>query len=137
MLLVAIISCLVSISSHASTAPILVSDTALSTAGYFRLSWPGQEKDQRPYELQQATQSDFSDARTRYRGLDEATVISGLGDDIYYYRVRYENSSAWSDTVEVEVKHHSLSRAFGFFILGAIMFVATVIVLLKGARGEH
>ena len=134
MFLVALFTCLTTVSARAITAPTLHSGTSLSTAGYFQLSWSGQDSVLKQYELQQATQNNFSDARTFYRGPDEATVISGLGDQKYYYRVRHENS-AWSNTVEIEVKHHPLSRAFGFFALGALMFVATVIVLVKGERG--
>ena len=59
-----------------------------------------------------------------------------LSDDIYYFRIR-NNNSAWSNTIEVEVKHHSLSRAFGFFSLGAVMLIVTLIVLIKGARGRN
>ena len=139
-MLVVLLYCLTIVSAHATTTPTLSSDTSFSTAGYFQLSWGNQETapDQTAqYELQQAMHSDFSDAHTRYRGSDAATVISGLDDSKYYYRVRYENDSVWSNAVEVEVKHHPLSRAFGFFALGLVMFVATVIVLLKGVRGQH
>jgi len=50
------------------------------------------------------------------------------------YRVRLADAPDWSDTLAIEVKHHALSRAIGFFILGALMFLATTFVLLKGAR---
>lgn len=113
----------------------LQSDTALSTAGYFRLSW--QQEQRTGYQLQQARNSDFSDAHDIYRGEDSATVISGLADGHYFYRVRNPSANGWSETVEVEVKHHPLSRAFGFFALGAVMFVATLVVLLKGARSTR
>lgn len=86
------------------------------------------------FELQQATQADFGDADTLYQGPDKASVISGLPNNTYYYRVRFANEPNWSEAISVEVKHHSLARAFGFFGLGIVMFIITVIVLLKGTR---
>jgi len=119
----------------------LSSDTELSTAGYFRLNWSIDHSElqnsaaEKPdFELQQATQPDFADAFTLYQGPDQATVISGLANNIYYYRVRVADNPTWSDKLRVEVKHHSLTRAFGFFGLGIVMFIVTVIVLLKGTR---
>lgn len=109
----------------------------MSTAGYFQLTWsdptPAPDSGDQ-FELQQATQADFSDAVTRYQGSDQATVISGLADQTYYYRVRHSNLDDWSNGVTVQVKHHSLARAFSFFGLGLVMFIVTLTVLLKGAH---
>ena len=110
----------------------------LSTAGNFRLSWTANPdkangKDLQ-FQLQQATHSDFRDAITRYQGADQATVISGLANNTYYFRVRLSDDSEWSKTVAVEVTHHPLTKAFGFFALGIAMFIVTVIVLLTGVR---
>lgn len=111
---------------------------SLSSAGYFRLSWTVNLNPSHgnipQFELQQATHADFNDAITRYQGADRATVISGLANNIYFYRVRLSGEDDWSKTVAVEVKHHPLSRAFSFFALGIAMFIITVTVLLKGAR---
>lgn len=125
----------------AAAAPELTSNTPLSTAGYFRLTWtqpnsqPGQKATE--YELQRSVDDGFAAAKTVYRGPDNASVISGLPDRTYYYRVRFAGDADWSKPVEIEVKHHPLSRAFGFFALGAAMFAITVIVLIKGARGKY
>ena len=128
---------------YALAAPQLASDTQLSTAGYFQLSWSAPSStpevlhapsDQ--FVLQQAESPDFTNAKTLYRGPDRASVISGLGDRTYYYRVRLADAPEWSETLAVEVKHHSLARALGFFILGAIMFLVTTFVLLKGASAR-
>jgi len=118
-------------------APVLNSSVQLSTAGYFRLSWSieqDQDASSTQYELQQAGNREFTSYSTIYTGADMATVISGLPDRLYFYRVRVNGSNDWSDPVEVEVKHHSLTRAFGFFVLGALMFVTMLVVLIKGAR---
>ena len=107
-----------------AAGPQLASDTTLSTAGYFRLTWhdvAGSE-----YELQQAQSDSFNDVRILYHGHDQATVISGLANGHYYYRVGNTATDQWSKPLEVEVKHHTLTRAFGFFTLGAVMFLATL-----------
>jgi len=118
-------------------APVLNSSEQLSTAGYFRLSWSlerNKEGSLNQYELQQASNREFNNPRIIYAGADEATAISGLPDQHYYYRVRIKDSNDWSTPIQVEVKHHSLARAFGFFALGALMFVTMFFVLIRGAR---
>ena len=120
-------------------APELNSDTEYSTAGYFQLSWSAPSSTMAAADrflLQQAENPDFNDAKTLYQGPDRASLISGLADRTYYYRVRLHDATDWSETLAVEVKHHALSRAFGFFILGAIMFLITTFVLLKGANAR-
>jgi len=137
MSLATMLSCLAFLPRHSNAAPELISDTSLSTAGYFRLRWtadPDANSERQDFELQQATDAAFSNATTRYQGPDLATVISGLANQTYYYRVRQSDNPDWSKTVSVEVKHHSLTRAFAFFTLGIAMFLITVSVLIKGTR---
>jgi len=122
---------------HVMAGLQLNSDTRLSTAGYFQLSWSAPSSIHASpdlFILQQSESPDFNDAKTLYQGPDQASVISGLSNRTYYYRVRLTDDQNWSNTLAIEVKHHSLSRALGFFILGAMMFLATTFVLLKGAR---
>lgn len=117
--------------------PKLTSDAEIATAGYFRLSWTAPRRDwEHPnlYELQQADNPVFTGAATIYQGPDEATVVSGLSNLVRYYRLRVVGEPNWSDTVAVEVRHHSLSRAMGFFALGAVMFGVMVAVLFEGNR---
>lgn len=118
----------------ACASPQLQSDAPVSTAGYFTLSW--QDQGGGSYELQQSASHRFDKAVTLYRGPDRATVISGLANGDYFYRVRDlgGNPGGWSETVKVTVAHHPLSRALLFFGLGAIMFLITVTVLIRGAR---
>lgn len=134
-----IFPCLFFVSFNANATPELTTSSTLSTAGYLQLSWTsdssGNELQQ--YVLQQSTSPDFDPSTTLYQGPDQSTVISGLADNTYYYRVRQLQQDTWSEPVKVEVKHHSLTRAFGFFALGAFMFVMTVGVLLNRARGQR
>ena len=112
--------------------PELQSDSELATAGYFRLSWKG--SDDSDYVLQQANNPEFLNPQTLYQGPDTATLVSGRSDGSYYYRIRYVEADSWSNIKKVDVAHHSLSRAFMFFTLGAIVFIATLVVVVIGNK---
>lgn len=116
-------------------APTLAVDDARPAAGYFHLSWEAGHR--RPVELEEATVPGFSDTRLVYRGPDSARVMSGKPDGTWYYRVRRIDGgapSSWSEPVAVEVRHHSLQRAGFFFVLGAVVFGATLVLVLIGQR---
>ncbi len=123
--------------AHSSQIIDLVSDTDLSTAGYFRLSWNTSTSPQQSieYELQQSKQIDFEFAKTIYLGPDTARVISGKQNGDYYYRIRSLTSDStttpWSETVTVTVSHHSLQKAIAFFTAGAIVFLMTLIYIIR------
>lgn len=128
---------------HAGAAlplPELKVDTHLATAGFYRLEWQldTTDTDGLNFELQESRDSDFQDAASIYQGPDLATVLSGRGDGIRYYRVRAFNdgrpASDWSETVTVETKHHSLARALSFFAIGAIVFALTLGLVLRGGK---
>lgn len=120
--------------SAALASPQINSDTKLSTAGYFQLRW--QDSASQSFQLQQASNAAFRDAATLYRGPDQATVISGLPDGDYFYRIRGDEQQ-WSEPLKVSVKHHSLGKALGFFGLGASMFLVMLVLLIKGARRKE
>lgn len=133
----------VSLSAN-SEIPVLTTDSTLATAGYYQLSWQpgltGASNKKHIYQLQQSHHSNFSQAKTLYRGPDLASVISGQMDGVYYYRVRYSDHngiiSPWSATQAVQVQHHTLSRALLFFIAGALVFLGLLIFILTGARRQ-
>ena len=121
--------------------PLLTTDTQLATAGYYQLSWrPGSAQVSHKalhFELQQSATADFQSVKTIYRGPDRASVISGQPDGDYYYRIRAMNdqtSTAWSRPVVVEVRHHSLVRALGFFATGAAVFFVTLLFIVFRSR---
>jgi len=134
------------ISQALAESPDLESDSDLATAGYFRLSWHGSDlndSNNDDYLLQEASDPDFSSVKTLYEGPDTASLVSGRINGVYYYRVgkygvqnnnQAEELSSWSNVVKVEVAHHPLSRAFMFFALGAIVFLATFVVVITGSR---
>jgi hypothetical protein len=120
--------------ASALEAPVLESDSEIATAGFFRLQWESADLEG-AYELQEASRADFADSRILYAGPDLATVLSGKPDGDYHYRVRRmheEGRSAWSAPVQVQVRAHSLGRALTFFALGALVFVATAVLILRG-----
>jgi len=120
--------------------PELRVDSAVATAGYYRLSWrpaditvSGLE-----YQLQESTSPDFLRASTIYQGPDLASVLSGRSDALRYYRIRSlrngQAASPWSTPLQVETRHHPLARAIGFFVFGAFVFVSTLLLVVRGSR---
>lgn len=109
----------------------LSASTETSDTGSYQLTWSAEGP--RAVTVQEATRADFSDASTLYRGGDGATVVSGRFDGVYHYRAR-RGAGPWSDPIEVTVAHHSLTEAFAYLGVGAIVFLATVALILGGHR---
>lgn len=99
-----------------------------STDGGFTLAWEADAA----VVLEQASGPDHADARVVYQGGDTSTVISGLPDGEYRFRLRAADADAWADQTTVTVEHHSLARAFGFFVVGAIVFLVLIGAILRG-----
>lgn len=87
---------------------------------------------------------------TLYTGADRATTRTGIPNGRYAYRARAfmavrtvqdadsaapdTAATAWSPPVVVEVRHHALGKALGFLALGAVIFLATLALILAGSR---
>lgn len=88
--------------------------------------------------LQVATSPAFSDPSDQYRGPDRATFVSGLAEGEYYFRVRAvaeEGATGeWSEPVQVTVQYDSLAQAFLLFGIGAVVSIATVVLVVTGDR---
>lgn len=141
--IVVAISLLIAIPAMSAT-PELQLDTNLSTEGYYRLTWQTDANTKlmkSDYILQEANEPTFTDAATIYQGPDTASVISGRSNGFYYYRIRNTQDTGtadvWSNMAKVEVAHHSLSRAFIFFTLGAMVFVTTLTAVIIGNRSQQ
>lgn len=122
----------------AAEAIVLSASPQQATAGYFQLDWVS-EVAAGEYQLQESRVGDFSDARIIYQGADTASVISGLGNGEYVYRIRRadtetKTASQWSQPVRVIVEHHPLGRAFGFFFVGLVVFLSILVAIIRGAR---
>lgn len=118
-------------------------DSSYTQSGSLKLSWTIKDSllgsELILFELQQSQQKKFDSLLVRYKGSDLASYISGLAEGIYYYRVRSEldgQLSDWSEPIVVVVEHHSLQLAFLLFGLGAVVFLATVVVVVKGSKEE-
>lgn len=108
-------------------------DTQVATAGYYQLTWNADGA----VIVQEAGSPEFLSPRVVYRGADNARVMSGKSDGDWYYRARSAGSeSDFGNAVKVTVQHHPVGRAFAFFSLGAVVFLVTLGVIIKGARSE-
>ena len=113
--------------------PVLSASTELATAGNYQLSWNSSQSNA-SFELQESTKTNFADAKTLYQGQDTASFISGRRNGSYFYRVRTSEDQTWSDSVLVTVKHHSLTKAFGFFFIGLFVFTCTLLFIIFGNK---
>jgi len=123
-----------SLSSHA--ASLLQSDTDVATAGYYQLSWSSSEPESVPVVLEESDSDEFLTVKELYHGRQLSSVISGKQDGIYYYRIKSHTSQQveYSEPVKVTVRHHTLYKAWWFFLLGASVFLGTVGVIYWGNR---
>ena len=111
----------------------LRSDSRVATAGFFQLTWQAEGE----VVVQEATTAEFLSPRVVYRGSDSARVMSGKPDGDWYYRARTAGSASdYGQVLKVTVQHHSVARAFGFFALGAVVFLVTLGVIINGARSK-
>ena len=133
----ALAAALLSVPAAAAQAPALTSNKTVASAGDFQLSWQGGGEGA-VYQLQQAGPEGFAAPAVEYRGPDTATQLSGLPDGEYRFRIRVvePNPSAWSESVSVQVSHHPLARALGFFGVGLVVFLATVMLIVRGSRSD-
>lgn len=121
--------------------PALRSSTDLTREGYFVLSWDladGEDPDG-GYILQQATSPDFRQTLDRPIPASGDITITGLADGNYYFRAG-PGDGEWSNTVQVTVEHHALSRAFGFFSAGFGLFAVLCATIFWGnarTRGDN
>lgn len=125
---------LASIPGALLAAPHIETDTTVATAGYYVLRWSAASTD---VEVAEFANPGSGDPSIIYRGPDRATLISGQPDGKRIYRVREIGAgepSAWSAPVTVTVAHHPLSRALTFFGIGAVVFLATLTLIVRGAR---
>lgn len=115
----------------------------LTQSGYFKLQWAVSPDVQKTgaftYEVQQSDNGSFEQPKNLYAGPDLATFCSGYKNGTYFFRVRAiasnENAPGlWSPTLTVRVKHHSIHLAFALFGLGALVFLLTVGIVVRGSR---
>jgi hypothetical protein len=107
-----------------------------SNEGYYQLSWRAEE----PVRLVESPSPRFAAATVLYSGTDTGRVVSGKPDGVWYYRLESaDGSRVLSEAATIAVRHHSLGRAFLFFAVGGVVFLATLglIVFARPDRDEH
>jgi len=107
-----------------------------STDGVARLTWEAPKNTS--IHIQQSRTENFQQAITLYRGNDTGTTITGLKDGTYFFRVGTDTGTkgdiAWEEATQLKVQHHPLTRAFGFFAVGVVVFLATLALIVTGSR---
>jgi hypothetical protein len=89
------------------------------------------------FELQQADTREFEEPRTIYEGRDLASVVSGLEEGEYHFRVRGktpdgETVSPWSQVETIVVKYPAYENFWGLPVLwwqlggGFLVFLLTI-----------
>jgi hypothetical protein len=111
----------------------LTTDTTFSSEGYFVLSWTSGPESETPVVLEQAATENFSSPLEYTLAANGSITLTGFDDGRYFFRARQEGSP-FSNTVVVEVVHHSLQRAFAFFLTGLALFLVLVVTIIKGNR---
>lgn len=107
--------------------PDTVSEDGVVALGWSDAGAPGDE-----FELQQASDPGFSDVKTRYEGPDRGSVITGLAEGEYFFRVRTAGAGAWSPPVKVTVKYMGMGLVWTLMGVGIVVFIATVGAILRG-----
>lgn len=121
------------------TAPVraadiaLASDTPYSAEGYFVISLTSDAPEGATATLEQSMADDFSDSHDYILPANGQITITGLPNGQYYFRASLAGS-AYSETVMVEVMHHSMQRAVGFFLVGLALFLILIVTIVRGNR---
>jgi hypothetical protein len=115
----------------------LATDQATSTAGYYQLNWKLQGASPDTIYIVTETRAGKAGQNTIYQGADTATVMSGKPNGSYAYVVRTEDGAHVSNQISVNVSHHSLTSAFIFFSLGAIVFVFILAAIYLGNKDQN
>lgn len=115
-------------------------------ASHLTLKWEAKEEpeDDLFFELQQAESPEFRDPLVRYRGPDRASFLAGLPEGGHFFRVRTidpardEDSpdgaaGPWSAPLEVVIEYQSLAFAVTLFGIGAVVFLATLVLVVAGS----
>lgn len=142
VLLAFVLFCAGTRAQDAGVSPaVLSASSGISTDGTLDLAWSGGPDDVASWELEESVVGG-SVPVVMDAGPHRASARSGLADGSYAFRVRAVREDggrgAWSAPVTVEVRHHPLGLAFGFFGVGAFVFLATAVMVVRGhARAER
>ena len=104
---------------------------SVSDNGVIALKW--NVKAGQVVEVEQAGEAPDVSAVVIYSGTDAATLVTGLREGTFSFRIRDVNAPGWSEPVEVEVRYVSRGKLFSLMILGGIVVAATIFAIVSGA----
>ncbi|HSG33552.1 MAG TPA: hypothetical protein VLA37_03390 [Sphingomonadaceae bacterium] len=115
--------------AQAQDLAFVAGDSAASDTGHILVEWeaPGEAV------LIIAGSPDFADGEALYQGSNKAYFLSGLEGGEYYLMLR-DDEGRQSEALHLAVEHQSLARAYWLTLIGAIITLATVAVIFRGAR---
>lgn len=102
--------------------------------GHVTLDWKHIEG--QAFEVQKATQADFSDARVLLRGRGHSLFVSGLERGSNYFRIRALDTrggdqGSWSQTLEIQVDYPSRAEVIALMAVGAAVFLILVTAIVS------
>jgi hypothetical protein len=125
------------LTAHATPGVTIVnapeSGIILSEEGKTVIEWVPEEISHRPdleFELQQSTRPDFKNTKTLYQGPDLGTVVTGLAEGNYFYRVREVTGEGtageWTEPLTVRVVYPGRRAVTLLLVLGSCVLMATL-----------
>lgn len=101
-----------------------------SEDGTVTLEWA--KTDETEIIVQQSASPEFAEPIDRYQGLDSASVLTGLAEGTYYFRIGEANTGNWSEPLEVTVKFFPRGKLWLILSTGAVVVMATIITIIAG-----
>jgi len=113
----------------------LSSNTFVSTEGYLVLNWESGLPQNTSLSLFRSANPAFDDPVLKTVPANGSMTVTGLENGSYYFQLRNPDDMLQSsNTINVEVSHHSLTRAFMFFSIGLVLFLILVAAIFAGER---
>ena len=88
------------------------------------------------FELEQSTSPEFPSATVRYQGPNQTSVLTGLAEGDYYFRVRAyddrDTPGAWSEPLHVQVAFMPRWQVLSWVVAGFTVVAITVVAILYG-----
>jgi hypothetical protein len=106
--------------------------------GHVTLSWtlPGFEAaEECRFELERSWDAGFADPRRLHDGTESTVFLSGLKAGPTWFRVRGihgDRAGPWSPALVVDTEYPQRSQVLVLFVVGCIVFAATVAAILLG-----
>ena len=100
-----------------------------SDTGHVLLEWEAEA----PVSLIMAGNPDFEGGTALYRGPNRSFFLSGLDTGEYHLLLR-DDAGRQSAPLVLTVERQSLTRAIWLTIIGALIALAIVVTILRGAR---